>query len=64
MNKHRKAYKMYGEGVELLCGKRVIMKCPSRFANFSIDRCGYCGAEVRTTGDSPDTDRVSELTLR
>lgn len=60
MPQHTKQYKRYGEGVELLCGKKAIAESPWRFTNFSVTSCLYCGAEVATIGHSPDTDKVQE----
>ncbi len=59
---HRKRYRMYGIGVDLFCGNKVIMPGHgNRFSNFQISDCPECGMFVQTTGDSPETDRIQEL---
>ncbi len=61
--KHSKRYKRAGNGVELLCGTRVVAgNDTTRFANWQLRPC-VCGVDIQTTGDSPDTDRVLEERL-
>ena len=59
--KHSKRYRRTGDGVELLCGNKIIASNGFRLANFSISRCPNCDMYVETTGSSPDTDSIWEI---
>lgn len=55
--RHKKLYDMYGTGVKLMCGKKLVAAGPQS-ANWRLD-C-TCGMYVATSGSSPDSDRVYE----
>jgi len=54
---HEKRY--IGHSVGLYCNGALIVDGESRFANFSLT-CPFCGAQLETTGTSPETDVVIE----
>lgn len=58
--RHSKQYNSYGTGVSLMCGCRLVEYSPYILTNWQITNCRFCGMEVQTTGNSPDTDRIEE----
>ena len=58
---HRKEY--IGKGVVLFCGDTIIASHPTKDANWHHSKCRYCGMDVETTGNGPETDSIIERTL-
>ena len=57
---HKKIYNTVGTGVYLSCEGVPVIKSQMANANFSLNPCWYCGQDVKTTGNSPETDKIQE----
>ncbi len=57
--KHSKHYPTNG-GVELRCDGKLIRSAPTKYTNWKIEHCQYCGLAVETFGWYPKMDRIVE----